>query len=60
MIFKKLKVEARLTGEATELTPSGKKSSEKLAKKIKDEAKTQKVADTVETLKDKASSDDLK
>ena len=58
--FKKLKeVEARLTGEATELTPSGKKSSEKLAKNIKDEAKTQKVADTVETLKEKATADDL-
>ena len=58
--FQKLKeVEARLTGEATELTPSGKKSSEKLVKSIKDEAGTQKIADTVETLKDKASSDDL-
>ena len=58
--FQKLKeIEERLTGEATELTPSGKKSSEKLVKKIKDEAGTQKVADTVETLKDKVSSDEL-
>jgi len=58
--FQKLKeVESRLLGETTELTPSGKKSSEKLVKKIKDEAKTQKVSDTVEVLKDKASADDL-
>ena len=52
-------VEDRLLGETTELTPSGKKSSEKLAKQIKDEAGTQKIADTVETLKEKASADDL-
>ena len=58
--FAKLKeVEDRLLGETTELTPSGKKSSEKLVKKIKDEATTQKVADTVETLKTKATADDL-
>ena len=52
-------VEDRLLGEATELTPSGKKSSEKLLKKVKDEAGTQKTADTVETLKEKATADDL-
>ena len=58
--FAKLKeVEDRLLGETTELTPSGKKSSEKLAMKIKDEAGTQKIADTVEVLKDKVSSDEL-
>ena len=58
--FAKLKeVENRLLGETTELTPSGKKSSEKLAKKIKDEAGTQKIADTVEVLKEKATADDL-
>ena len=58
--FAKLKeVEDRLIGESTELTPSGKQSSEKLVKKIKAEADTQKIADTVETLKTKATADDL-